>query len=89
MLGRDISKKRLTHCSVLAIHINFCIMPEPEEISRFREKKGNEISLSEQIGLDRANEFKKTGSSYALQHATRPSTIGFVLASNPVALLAW
>jgi len=79
----------LTHRPVLAIHINFCFMPEPEEIITFREKKGNEISPPEQVGLDRANEFKKTGSSYALQHATRPSTIGFALASNPVALLAW
>jgi len=27
--------------------------------------------------------------AYAITHATRPSTIGFVLASNPLSLLAW
>ena len=31
----------------------------------------------------------KTGTAYAQEHATRTSTIGHVLASNPVALLAW
>jgi microsomal epoxide hydrolase len=43
----------------------------------------------ERKGLERATWFKKVGSAYALEHATRPSTIGFVLASNPLALLAW
>ncbi|KAH0339789.1 epoxide hydrolase 1, partial [Aureobasidium melanogenum] len=31
----------------------------------------------------------ETGSSYAIQHATKPATISLVLSSNPVALLAW
>ncbi|KAI1617161.1 Alpha/Beta hydrolase protein [Exophiala viscosa] len=33
--------------------------------------------------------FIQTGSAYAQEHGTRPATIGFVLASNPLALLAW
>jgi microsomal epoxide hydrolase len=57
-------------------------MPEP------KEAKG-EISNAEQVGLERAKEFHKLGSSYALQHATKPSTISFALASNPLSLLAW
>lgn len=58
-------------------------MPKPSGIS--------DADLTEtDIGcLSRAAEFSRTGSAYALEHATRPSTIGFVLNSNPLALLAW
>ena len=47
------------------------------------------ISEAEKIGSDRANQFRTFGSAYALEHATRPSTIGFVLGANPVSLLSW
>ncbi len=57
-------------------------MPEPAGASKT-------YSALETQGLDRANDFARIGSAYALEHATRPSTIGFVLASNPIALLAW
>jgi microsomal epoxide hydrolase len=43
----------------------------------------------EQQGLKRRAEFMKTGRAYILEHGTRTSTIGHVLASNPIALLAW
>jgi len=43
----------------------------------------------ERKGLEREACFIKVGSAYAFEHASRPSTIGFVLASNPLALLAW
>jgi hypothetical protein len=39
--------------------------------------------------MDLASEFKKTAGGYATEQATRPSTIGLVIASNPLALLAW
>ncbi|KAH0611648.1 uncharacterized protein H6S33_010913 [Morchella sextelata] len=40
-------------------------------------------------GLERAKAFRTTGGAYGLTHATRPSTIGHVLSSSPLALLAW
>lgn len=43
----------------------------------------------ERKGLERTEWFKKFSGEYALEHSTRPSTIGFVLASNPLAHLAW
>ncbi|THY26078.1 alpha/beta-hydrolase [Aureobasidium pullulans] len=55
----------------------------PDDISNM------ECSATEEEGLQRGREFLRTSSSYAVQHATKPSTIGFVLSSNPVALLAW
>ncbi|KAK4899675.1 hypothetical protein LTR27_002941 [Elasticomyces elasticus] len=46
-------------------------------------------SLSEQKGLKRYNNFNEMGNAYAREHGIRPSTIGLVLSSSPVALLAW
>ena len=64
------------------IIVNFCIMPEPASISKT-------LSSLEQKGVTRAAEFLRIGSAYALEHATKPSTIGIVLSSSPIALLAW
>lgn len=58
-------------------------MPEPEGVT------DSQISDVEKQGLKRADTFLALGSSYAVLHATKPSTIGLVLASNPIALLAW
>jgi microsomal epoxide hydrolase len=40
-------------------------------------------------GIKRAKNFVTTGTGYAMEQGTRPSTIGHVLASSPIALLAW
>ncbi|KAH2452152.1 hypothetical protein KXW63_005772 [Aspergillus fumigatus] len=40
-------------------------------------------------GVERMNDFLTFGRPYAYEHATRPSTIGHVLSSSPIALLAW
>ncbi|KAF8250387.1 putative epoxide hydrolase [Wilcoxina mikolae CBS 423.85] len=40
-------------------------------------------------GLKRAKEWVDNGRAYSAMHATRPSTIGHVLSSSPLALLAW
>jgi len=59
------------------------IMPEP---------KGSDPSSVDELemkGLERAAWFKNLGSAYALEQATKPSTIGLALASSPLALLAW
>ncbi|KAK5994496.1 Putative epoxide hydrolase [Cladobotryum mycophilum] len=66
-----------------AVHLNFCIMPDPGHIS------GTDYNDLDKEGIARATEFIRTGSAYALEHATRPSTIGLALSSSPLALLAW
>jgi microsomal epoxide hydrolase len=53
------------------------------------EQEHLEVAEEEQRGLLRARNFEATGRGYALEHATRPSTISLVLSSNPIALLAW
>jgi microsomal epoxide hydrolase len=48
-----------------------------------------EYTDMEKAGIQRRRDFLKYGHAYAQEHATRPSTIGLVLSSNPLALLAW
>lgn len=47
------------------------------------------LSEFEKQGIDRMTKFVTLGTGYATEHGTRPSTIGHVIASNPMALLAW
>jgi microsomal epoxide hydrolase len=37
----------------------------------------------------RMYDFSSNRSSYILEHGLRPATIGLVLSSNPLAMLAW
>ncbi|OJJ79730.1 epoxide hydrolase family protein [Aspergillus glaucus CBS 516.65] len=69
--------------SCKAVHLNACFMQRPEG---FSDETLNEF---EQRGLKRAGDFMTTGTAYAYEHGTRTSTIGHVLSSNPIALLAW
>lgn len=39
--------------------------------------------------LDESKQWAATGMAYALEHSTRPATIGLVLSTSPLALLAW
>ena len=62
--------------------VNFCLMKEPSHV------KGH-ITEIERIGLERAAEFNRSGSAYAVEHATRPSTIAVALGASPISLLSW
>lgn len=59
------------------------MVPEPKG---FDPKSLDEVELK---GLRRGEDWMKKGTAYALEHATKPSTIGLILASNPLALLSW
>lgn len=58
-------------------------MPEPNGIDKTR------YTTQEQKGLLRAADFARFGSAYALEHASRPSTIGLTVSASPLSLLAW
>jgi microsomal epoxide hydrolase len=64
--------------------VNFASISQPESC-----KDTSTLSEVEQQGLKRWEQWKQTGTAYAMEHATKPSTIGFVLRSNPLATLAW
>lgn len=66
-------------------HLNFCsIINRPEGIP-----EDEVLSAQDKEGLERKSWFLTQGRSYADEHGTRPSTIGHVLSSSPIALLAW
>ncbi|GAA5965892.1 hypothetical protein JCM8115_000736 [Rhodotorula mucilaginosa] len=67
------------------ININYMPAVAPPEDAPER----HQIKPHEEDALRRADEFQKTGRGYANMHATRPGTIGIVVGSSPVALLAW
>jgi len=48
-----------------------------------------ELPAHETEGLQRGKSWLEKSRAYSMMHATRPSTIGHVLASSPLALLAW
>jgi microsomal epoxide hydrolase len=62
--------------------VNMTAMGKPEGVS-------DELTPKEVFGLQRIGGFLQTGFAYAQEHGTRPSTIGHVLSTNPVAILAW
>ncbi|KAL1606169.1 hypothetical protein SLS60_003570 [Paraconiothyrium brasiliense] len=65
----------------IGIHLNMMsTTDQPDE---------NALSTIEKKALNRALSWRATGSAYAQEHGTRPSTIGHILSSNPLALLAW
>ncbi|KAI5478694.1 alpha/beta-Hydrolase [Pseudohyphozyma bogoriensis] len=83
-IGSHVSRPLLAnHASCKAGLLNFIHMPEPTSVPR------SALTQKENENADRANEWFATASGYALEQATRPSTIGFALSASPIALLAW
>jgi microsomal epoxide hydrolase len=74
-----------TYAECRGMHLNFMY------IAGIMDKSSPEdvLSAQEEKDIKRLKEFMDTGSAYAKMHGTKPSTIGLVLASSPVALLAW
>ena len=70
-----------THFTVNLTPIGRKDMSAPEAL------KG--LEPRELAALQLTGKFMTLGRAYAEEHATRPATIGFVLSSSPVALLAW
>ncbi|EER45056.1 epoxide hydrolase [Histoplasma capsulatum var. duboisii H88] len=66
-------------------HINFymTLSSPPEGIP------DTALTESEKAGLERSTLWMQTGNAYALEHATRPSTIGLLLGASPLSLLGW
>ncbi|KAH7406838.1 Alpha/Beta hydrolase protein [Phaeosphaeria sp. MPI-PUGE-AT-0046c] len=85
-IGSFISRTiAATYAECKGMHVNFMY------INGIWEKASPDDNLDqgEQRDMERQKEFANTGSAYARMHGTKPSTIGLVLASSPVAQLAW
>ncbi|KAJ8114567.1 hypothetical protein OPT61_g3578 [Boeremia exigua] len=69
------------HKECVGIHLNLLTSSEKPDLSK--------LSAIEKKALMAGKAWLETGNAYAQEHGTRPSTIGSVLNSNPLALLAW
>ncbi|KAK4066313.1 uncharacterized protein Triagg1_8145 [Trichoderma aggressivum f. europaeum] len=47
------------------------------------------VSAEELQEMKRTETWAQTGLAFALEHGTRPATVGLAIASNPLSLLAW
>ncbi|ORY88991.1 epoxide hydrolase hyl1 [Leucosporidium creatinivorum] len=86
--GGDIGAKAarilgVTQEACQVVHLNDSFMQEPKTVHR------SALTDAERVGRERADEFLRVGAAYARMQATRPSTLGFALSSNPLSLLAW
>ena len=72
-----------TYKSVKAVHLNFSMIEKPQSVS------DDTMDDLEKSGLKTAEAFGLTNSAYAVEHGTKPATIGFVLDASPISLLAW
>lgn len=69
-------------CKAVHLHLMVGVAPKDEEEYKSLDEK-------EQKGLQQQMLFGTLGNAYGREHGTRPATIGLVLSSSPVALLAW
>lgn len=71
------------HAECKACHLNADFSGKPEDVP------DSEITQREMEALKKGFEWQKTGTAYAMEHGTRPSTIGLTLSASPIAMLAW
>lgn len=49
----------------------------------------SKLDAEDKAAIEKALPWKENGTGYALEHGTRPATIGHVISSSPLAVLAW
>ncbi|KAJ5930261.1 Epoxide hydrolase [Penicillium verhagenii] len=81
--SRIVRELAVDYESCKAVHLNVTFMARPVGMT------DDHLSDAEKRGVERLDEFKIFGSGYGIEHGTRPSTIGHVISTSPMALLAW
>ncbi|EAW09488.1 epoxide hydrolase family protein [Aspergillus clavatus NRRL 1] len=83
--GGDIGSRlsRVLAVEFESCKVNFCTIPRPQGST------DENLTDTEKRGVERLDKFMTTGTAYAIEQGTRPSTIGHILSTNPMALLAW
>ncbi|KAF2733648.1 alpha/beta-hydrolase [Polyplosphaeria fusca] len=83
-IGSYVSRSiAATYSECKAMHLNFCMMPKPEDVP------DTDLEPVERDAIERSKFFVETATAYGRMHAQRPATIGHMLSSSPLALLAW
>ncbi|KAK4449000.1 putative epoxide hydrolase [Podospora aff. communis PSN243] len=79
-IGRILAAR---HKACGAALLNYSPVPQPPGMSQ------DDLTETEKAGIARGKWFRNDGCAYGLMQATRPATVGLVLSSNPLVLLAW
>jgi microsomal epoxide hydrolase len=74
-----------TYDECKGMHLNFMLNIGIKD----KASDDDKITEQEKKGLERMDKFFAKGRAYANEHGTKPATIGFVMASSPIAQLAW
>lgn len=86
-IGSFVSRElAATYPECKGMHLNFMYM---KDIKSHSDPNQDDLTAQEKTGVTRLDEFIALNSAYAFEHGTKPSTIGLVLASSPLAQLAW
>ncbi|KAJ6040532.1 hypothetical protein N7499_005337 [Penicillium canescens] len=83
--GGDIGSRIARHLGAdhESCKVNVVFMRRPDNMT------DDHLNAFEIQGIENLQKFTAFGSGYAIEHGTRPSTIGHVVSSSPMALLAW
>jgi pimeloyl-ACP methyl ester carboxylesterase len=78
-----------TYAECKGMHVNFMFTQDISAKIQSKSYSVEALTEVEKKGITRMEEFVNVGSAYAFMHGTKPSTIGLVLSSSPIAQLAW
>jgi len=83
-LGSMVSRQSAGHFDACkAYHLNMVHTPPPKNADQL------EVQEIEKRAKPRGDTWLDTGTAYGQEHGTRTATIGLVLSSSPIAMLAW
>jgi microsomal epoxide hydrolase len=74
-----------TYAECKGMHLNFMFIAGIMD----KSSPDDDLTQQEKDGVKRLETFMSKGHAYAQMHGTKPSTIGLVLSSSPLAQLAW
>ncbi|GAA5845425.1 hypothetical protein JCM9279_003026 [Rhodotorula babjevae] len=84
-IGSGLARVLALKHNAKAINVNYLPAVAPPDDAPER----HQLKPHEEKALERSETFQTTGRGYAIEQATRPGTVGIVVGSSPVALLAW
>lgn len=80
-VARELGAQCSQHCTL--IHLNYCPGTLPSELNE------EELTEREKACRDKGTDWRTQHVGYAVLMRTRPQTLGYILADNPIGLLAF
>jgi microsomal epoxide hydrolase len=71
------------------VHVNLLPMPPPPGVDVEADIKAGKYTTDEMESLKSTQQFLERGNAFIKLDGTKPATVGFVIGSSPISLLAW